>query len=201
MPTKNNASKRLADFIKKAVSPYHTVEESRKLLEEAGYKALQLDGDWKIEQGGKYYVIPFKTSLFAFSIPAGCIAKSSATKSKESTFKKKGSIHIAAAHTDFPCLHIKPVAELEQRGYLRVNTEVYGGPILYTWLDRPLSIAGRVLLKSDDVYVPREVIVDFTLIKQKRHRKLHRRHMQHSITLVTVHDTLIIAQRELEALV
>ena len=161
MPTKNNASKRLADFIKKAVSPYHTVEESRKLLEEAGYKALQLDGDWKIEQGGKYYVIPFKTSLFAFSIPAGCIAKSSATKSKESTFKKKGSIHIAAAHTDFPCLHIKPVAELEQRGYLRVNTEVYGGPILYTWLDRPLSIAGRVLLKSDDVYAPREVIVDF----------------------------------------
>ena len=161
MPTKNNASKRLADFIKKAVSPYHTVEESRKLLEEAGYKALQLDGDWKIEQGGKYYVIPFKTSLFAFSIPVGCIAKSSAAKSKESTFKKKGSIHIAAAHTDFPCLHIKPVAELEQRGYLRVNTEIYGGPILNTWLDRPLSIAGRVLLKSDDIYAPREVIVDF----------------------------------------
>ena len=142
MPTKNNASKRLADFIKKAVSPYHTVEESRKLLEAAGYKALQLSEDWKIEQGGKYYVIPFKTSLFAFNIPAH-------------------SIHIAAAHTDFPCLHIKPVAELEQRGYLRVNTEVYGGPILNTWLDRPLSIAGRVLLKSDDIYAPREIIVDF----------------------------------------
>ncbi|MBR4143828.1 MAG: M18 family aminopeptidase [Lachnospiraceae bacterium] len=152
MPTKNNASKRLADFIKKAVSPYHTVEESRKLLEAAGYKALQLSEDWKIEQGGKYYVIPFKTSLFAFNVPA---------KRKDNTNKKNGSIHIAAAHTDFPCLHIKPVAELEQRGYLRVNTEVYGGPILNTWLDRPLSIAGRVLLKSDDIYAPREIIVDF----------------------------------------
>ena len=152
MPTKNNASKRLADFIKKAVSPYHTVDESRKLLEAAGYKALQLSEDWKIEQGGKYYVIPFKTSLFAFNVPA---------IRKDNTNKKNGSIHIAAAHTDFPCLHIKPVAELEQRGYLRVNTEVYGGPILNTWLDRPLSIAGRVLLKSDDIYAPREIIVDF----------------------------------------
>ena len=161
MPTKNNASKRLADFIKKAVSPYHTVEESRKLLEAAGYKAMQLNEDWKIEQGGKYYVIPFKTSLFAFNIPANNTAKSSTAKRKESFDKKNGSIHIAAAHTDFPCLHIKPVAELEQRGYLRVNTEVYGGPILNTWLDRPLSIAGRVLLKSDDIYAPREIIVDF----------------------------------------
>ena len=161
MPTKNNASKRLADFIKKAVSPYHTVEESRKLLEAAGYKDLQLSEDWKIEQGGKYYVIPFKTSLFAFNIPANNTAKSSTAKRKESFDKKNGSIHITAAHTDFPCLHIKPVAELEQRGYLRVNTEVYGGPILNTWLDRPLSIAGRVLLKSDDIYAPREIIVDF----------------------------------------
>ena len=146
MPAKNNnASKRLADFIKKAVSPYHTVEESRKLLEAAGYKALQLNEDWKIEQGGKYYLVPFKTSLFAFNV----------------SYKKNGSVHIAAAHTDFPCLHIKPVAELEQRGYLRINTEIYGGPILNTWLDRPLSIAGRVLLKSDDIYAPREVMVDF----------------------------------------
>ena len=165
MPTKNNASKRLADFIKKAVSPYHTVEESRKLLETAGYKALQLSEDWKIEQGGKYYVIPFKTSLFAFNVPNHNAIKQQSSKRKatntEVSNNTKNSIHIAAAHTDFPCLHIKPVAELEQRGYLRVNTEVYGGPILNTWLDRPLSIAGRVLLKSDDIYAPREIIVDF----------------------------------------
>jgi aspartyl aminopeptidase len=144
---KENASKRLADFIRKAVSPYHTVEESRKLLEAAGFKEIALGDDWKIEKGGKYYVLPFKTSLFAFDIP-----------SEENI---GNTIHIAAAHTDFPCLHIKPVAELEQRGYLRINTEIYGGPILNTWLDRPLSVAGRVLLKSDDIYAPGEILVDF----------------------------------------
>ena len=147
MATKKNenASKRLADFIKKAVSPYHTVEESRKLLETAGFEEIAIEDDWKVERGGKYFVLPFKTSLFAFSVPEGNL----------------NSIHIAAAHTDFPCLHIKPVAELEQRGYLRINTEIYGGPILNTWLDRPLSVAGRVLLRSNDVYAPREVFVDF----------------------------------------
>ena len=157
---KENASKRLAEFIKKAVSPYHTVEESRKLLETAGYKKLELTEEWKIEQGGNYYVVPFKTSLFAFNIPENKTGELSGAKRKESACIMNGSIHIAAAHTDFPCLHIKPLAELEQRGYLRINTEVYGGPILNTWLDRPLSIAGRVLLKSDDIYAPREVMVD-----------------------------------------
>ena len=144
---KYTASKRLAEFIKKAVSPYHTVEESRKLLENAGFKELKLDEIRNLKKGGKYYVIPFKTVLFAFTVPT--------------EFQADNGVHIAAAHTDFPCLHIKPVAEFENRGYLRINTEVYGGPILNTWLDRPLSIAGRVLLKSNEIYNPREILVDF----------------------------------------
>ena len=156
--TNTSASKRLAEFIKRAVSPYHTVEESRILLEAAGFSELSLDKEWKINPDGKYYVLPFKTSLFAFTVP-----KASAASGKKNTGAASGTngIHIAAAHTDFPCLHIKPVAEYEGRGYMRVNTEIYGGPILNTWLDRPLSIAGRVLLKSDDIYAPREVMVDF----------------------------------------
>ena len=141
---KTAACGRLAAFIKKAVSPYHTVEEIRKLFDDAGFSALRLDDVWELNVDGKYYVTPFKTCIFAFTIPE--------------TIK---NVHIAAAHTDFPCLHIKPEAELESRGYLRLNTEVYGGPILNTWLDRPLSIAGRVLLKSERIYAPREVLVDF----------------------------------------
>lgn len=137
----------LAAFIRKAVSPYHTVQESAGLLEKADFKKLDMTGGWKLEKGGKYYVIPYKTALFAFTVP-------------ESSESQSG-LHIAAAHTDFPCLHVKPKAELEARGYMRVNTEVYGGPILNTWLDRPLSLAGRVLLKSDSVYEPREIMVDF----------------------------------------
>ncbi|MCR4624485.1 MAG: M18 family aminopeptidase [Lachnospiraceae bacterium] len=156
--TNISASKRLSDFIRKAVSPYHTVEESRKLLEAAGFEEVSLDKEWKIKPNGKYYVLPFKTSLFAFTVPG---TDNTSGSKKNGTASKTAGIHIAAAHTDFPCLHIKPVAEYEGRGYLRVNTEVYGGPILNTWLDRPLSIAGRVLLKSDDIYAPREVMVDF----------------------------------------
>ncbi len=159
---KSSASKKLAEFIKKAVSPYHTVEEAKKLLVAAGFKELAIGEEWKMKRGGKYYVLPFKTSLFAFSIyqERSVKAPSSSHKAKLATMDQN-TIHIGAAHTDFPCLHIKPVAEFESRGYLRINTEIYGGPILNTWLDRPLSIAGRVLLKSDDIYVPREVIVDF----------------------------------------
>jgi len=150
-----SASARLADFIKRAVSPYHTVLETKKLLDNADFVELAPDGDWKLENGGKYYVLPFKTAIFAFTVP-----KDFGKAGRKNAAKNTG-IHIAAAHTDFPCLHIKPVAELEQKGYLRINTEVYGAPILNTWLDRTLSIAGRVLLKSDDIYSPREVLVDF----------------------------------------
>lgn len=139
------SARAMAEFIKKAVSPYHTVAESAKKLEAAGFERLELTADWKLKTAGKYYVIPYKTALFAFTVPG----------------KKNGGMHIAAAHTDFPCLHVKPKAELESRGYMRVNTEVYGGPILNTWLDRPLSLAGRVLLRSGNVYEPRELMVDF----------------------------------------
>ena len=152
-----SGSKRLEKFIKDAVSPYHTVEESRKLLEISGFEELRLDDIWKVKEGGRYYVEPFKTCIFAFSVNNII----DYTTDKPSVNTAPARIHIAAAHTDFPCLHIKPVAELESRGYLRINTEVYGGPILNTWLDRPLSVAGRVLLKSDDIYAPAEKIVDF----------------------------------------
>ena len=65
--TNTSASKRLSDFIRKAVSPYHTVEELRKLLEAAGFEEVSLDKEWKIKPNGKYYVLPFKTSLFSSS--------------------------------------------------------------------------------------------------------------------------------------
>ncbi len=140
------SAKGLAEFISKAVSPYHTVEESRKILQERGFERLEAGKPWKLKKGGRYYVIPFKTEIFAFTVPSGNVSR---------------GIRIAAAHTDYPCLHLKPKAETISSGYMRLNTEVYGGPILNTWLDRPLSLAGRVLLKSKDVFAPKEVLVDF----------------------------------------
>ena len=65
---------------------------------------------------------------------------------------------MAAAHTDYPCMRIKPNPDFHTEAYAQVNVEVYGGPILNTWFDRPLGVAGRVVLRSEDVFAPRTVL-------------------------------------------
>ena len=145
--TAKQLAKDLIAYIKKSVSPYHVVETSMEILKKQGFEELDFFTEWKLEAGKKYLVKPYGTQLFAFSMP--------------SDIKGRFALRIAAAHTDAPGLHIKPVAELAQKNYLRLNTDIYGGPILNTWLDRPLSIAGRVALASEDLYKPELVLVDF----------------------------------------
>lgn len=134
------------EYMKKAVTPFHAVAEGVRMLEQEGFQELSVTSPFSLKKGGKYYIKPYDTMLFAFTVGT----------------KKLGeqAFHIAAAHTDFPCLHVKPTAELAQKGYLRLNTEVYGGPILNTWLDRPLSLAGRVVLRSKKTYGPEIVLYD-----------------------------------------
>ena len=109
-----------------------------KNIKEKGFEELTLGKAFDVKKGGKYYVNAYSTSLIAFTI---------GDETKENQV-----FHVAAAHTDHPCLHIKPKAEMAPGKYLKIDTEVYGGPILNTWLDRPLSIAGRVALKGEDIY-------------------------------------------------
>ena len=92
----------------------------------------------------RLFFMPYSSQLFAFTVGEKDL--------------EKQAFHIAAAHTDYPCLHLKPTAELAGKGYLRLNTEVYGGPILNTWLDRPLSLAGRVVLRRTNAYEPETVL-------------------------------------------
>ena len=68
--------------------------------------------------------------------------------------EEKPAVRIAAAHTDFPCLRIKPSCDVVTNRYAQVNIEVYGGAILNTWLDRPLGVAGRVAVRGNDPFVP-----------------------------------------------
>lgn len=128
------------EYMRKAVTPYHSVRAGIELLKEAGFSELSMTSPFSLEKGGKYYIKPYETMLFAFTVGRECGAAQ--------------VFHIAAAHTDYPCLHIKPTAELSPNGYLRLNTEVYGAAILNTWLDRPLSMAGRVALRSEKIYEP-----------------------------------------------
>src|SRR5574344_2020986 len=114
MDYKNNGLD-LLNFIKVATSPFHVVESSAALLEDAGFTRLDVTQKWSLEVGHSYYTVPYGTTLFAFTLP----------ENMENT-----SFRIEASHTDYPCLRIKPIAELQEGDYLRLDTGVYGGPIL-----------------------------------------------------------------------
>lgn len=133
-------------YLTTSPTPYHSVTSAIALLTAAGFEPLTFTTPFAIHPGGKYYLTPYDTMLFAFTVGT--------------TDLTAQSFHIAAAHTDYPCLHLKPVPELAANGYLRLNTEVYGSPILNTWLDRPLSLAGRVALRSEDTYKPQLRLYD-----------------------------------------
>ena len=132
----------LFDLLEKGVSPTHVVSACVDRLEQAGFEALAYGDKWDLKKGGKYYVNHHTTTLFAFTLP------------KEWEKTTAPMIRIAAAHTDFPCLRIKPSCDVKAGGYAQVNVEVYGGAILNTWLDRPLGVAGRVAVRGKDVFSP-----------------------------------------------
>ena len=136
----------LSEYLSRCVSPYHCIEVSASVLREYGFSALPLSGRWKIEKGGKYYVNCHNTMLAAFTVG-------------ESVTPGTG-IRIAAAHTDWPCLYVKAASEQVTGGCLKLSVEPYGGLILSSWIDRPLSIAGAVTVKSDKALQPEIRLID-----------------------------------------
>lgn len=136
----------LQELIEQGTSPFHVTRTLETRLLREGYEQLQLRRPWELEKGGKYYVTHHGSTLIAFSVGED--------------MEDAADFRIAAAHTDFPGLRIKQNAEMIREGYAQLNVEVYGGAILNTWLDRPLSAAGRVALKSDDVFRPQIRLVD-----------------------------------------
>ncbi len=131
---------KLFHLVEKGTSAVMVVQEAARQLKEAGFEELSFSTGWGLTENGRYYVRHHDTALFAFTIGA------------RAEFRK--AVRIGAAHTDFPCLRIKPNPDISAGGYGQVNVEVYGGAILNTWLDRPLSISGRVALQSEDVLHP-----------------------------------------------
>lgn len=144
--TENHVVEKLIRLIGEGTSPYHVAANIERQFQKAGYERLFLQHPWKLQGGGCYYTVIQGSTLIAFSIGERIQA---------------GDFRIAAAHTDFPGLRLKQNPELVRDGYARLNVEVYGGAILNTWLDRPLSIAGRVSLQSEDVFHPVTRLVDF----------------------------------------
>ena len=140
-----NVAERLISTVNVSTCAFTTAIAAMDRLKEAGFAELVLEDNWNIEKGGKYYINVHDSSVFAFSVGQNF---------------NKGMLRVAASHTDHPCLYIKPSPEMTTKGYGKLNVEIYGGPILNTWLDRPLSVAGRVALRSDNPFEPNVKIID-----------------------------------------
>lgn len=131
----------LMEFLDSSLTSYHAVRNIRDALLKEGFTELSEMNAWSLETGGSYFVTRNDSAVIAFRIPE-C--------DKNSVGEKIKGYHIYAAHSDSPAFKIKESSEMEKEGvYVSINTEKYGGMILSTWLDRPLTIAGRVCVEHD----------------------------------------------------
>lgn len=131
---------KLFEMLHASVTPFMCVQECERRLAEAGFEKINYTEAWNLVPGGKYYMAHHASTLFAFTVGKA--------------YQPTDMLRMAAAHTDYPCLRIKPNPDFQTHGYAQVNLEVYGSPILNTWLDRPLGVAGRVVLRSENAFQP-----------------------------------------------
>lgn len=142
-------TRELLNFIDNSPSPFHAVNNLRQMALEAGFVELQEEDAWQLAPGGSYFVIRNDSSIAAFRIP------------KAFHKEKKSAFHIVAAHSDSPTFKLKENPEIKvEEQYVKLNTEKYGGMIMSTWFDRPLSVAGRIVLKENGKIVSRLVNVE-----------------------------------------
>lgn len=132
------AAEELCDFINASPTPYHAVASAKRLLSDAGFVQLSERDSWagKLEPGGRYFVTRNNSSIVALAL--------------ERNWRPGSAVAAVGAHTDSPCLKVKPVSKRTAEGYLQVAVETYGGGIWHTWFDRDLSVAGRVIVQSKD---------------------------------------------------
>ena len=137
------------DFIRKSPSAFHAVKTLCDALDAGGFTPLSETQPWRVVPGGKYYVTRNLSSVIAFAVPETGFAH----------------FQIVSSHSDSPTFKLKHIFEDETAGgYLRLNVERYGGMIMSTWLDRPLSIAGRVLVREGSaLFVPEFTEAAFSL--------------------------------------
>lgn len=136
----------LLDFLAESPTPFHAVSSMARRLDAAGFEALQESDAWQLQANGRYYVIRNGSAIVAFNLGG--------RSPVDSGFRMTG------AHTDSPCLRVKPAPELDRKGYFQLGVEVYGGALLNPWFDRDLSLAGRVTYKDQQGAV-KSALVDY----------------------------------------
>lgn len=143
----NQITKRLLNTIEASTSPIHCVQEAKRQLLEAGFQELTMAEPFDLQKGQGYVMELYHSSILAFRV--------------NKQFQLGEGFRFAYAHTDFCGFRLKAKPEMVDGAYKKLNVEVYGGPILNTWMDRPLSISGKVAIRSRDLFHPEIRLVDF----------------------------------------
>ncbi|MDX1915442.1 MAG: M18 family aminopeptidase [Methylophilus sp.] len=151
-PSPQHQAQQLLDFIDASPSPWHAVASAEALLKQHQFEPLFENQTWQLRQGGRYYVKRDGASIIAF------------ISGKPSSIAESG-FKIVGAHTDSPGLRLKPKAAYSSQGYSQLGVEVYGGPILATFADRDLSLAGRVNLRNDKGFVSHLIHLQESMVR------------------------------------
>lgn len=146
--TADDISRDLIHFIAKSPSTFHAVRGIKAALIYAGFTEIREEDTWQIEKGGKYVVTRNGSALMAFTVPQ----------------EGAEAFHITASHCDSPTFKIKEDPEIADGPYVKLNVEGYGGMIMSTWLDRPLSVAGRLLVTENSHLAEKLVAIDGTML-------------------------------------
>lgn len=144
--TSANINNAMLSYLQDSPSPFHAVKGLQDKLHAKGFEPLYEDSSWELRANGRYYVTRNDSAIIAFKVG-----------NKNSL---KNGLAIAGAHTDSPCLTVKPNPEIIEKGYLQLAIEVYGGALLAPWFDRDLSLAGRVDYRANDGRLS-SALVDF----------------------------------------
>ena len=131
--SKQQFNSQLMDFVAKSPTPFHAVDQMAQQLTAAGFEQLLESDDWQLRAGGRYFISRNGASIVAFCVGSDDLLQN--------------GLRIIGAHTDSPCLKVKPNPELYNKKYFQLGVEVYGGVLLNPWFDRDLSLAGRVTYK------------------------------------------------------
>ncbi|QRG86572.1 M18 family aminopeptidase [Bulleidia sp. zg-1006] len=131
-----NVNEQLMNFINASPTAYHAIHQVKEKLRSGGYTELQESENWDLEEDGRYFVCRNGSSILAFRVPC----------------KDYHGFMIGAAHSDSPSFKLKENSEIEKEGYLQLNVEGYGGMLMAPWFDRPLGIAGRVVVKDGNFF-------------------------------------------------
>jgi len=144
--TNRNFLQGLLNFIQQSPTPFHAVQSMVSILEDAGFQRLTEKEQWFVEKkqiAGRYFITRNDSSIIAFEIKQPLI---------------EHGIRMLGAHTDSPCLKVKPNPEITRNGYLQLGVEVYGGVLLNPWFDRDLSLAGRVSYLDENQQLTHQLV-------------------------------------------